>query len=82
MKKFLGERKTKSMLKLRTVYPYGLNEKIDICEDDKNVKVFNGVVEELLFKELKESIKKFIPKYKCNLELVSAIFYFLPNDSP
>ena len=26
------------MLKLRTVYPYVLNEKVDICEDDKNVK--------------------------------------------
>ena len=24
--------------KLRTVYPYGLNEKVDICEDDKIVK--------------------------------------------
>ena len=29
---------TEWVLKLRTVYPYGLNEKVDICEDDKNVK--------------------------------------------
>ena len=28
---------TEWMLKLRTVYPYGLNEKVNICEDDKNV---------------------------------------------
>ena len=31
------KRETEWMLKLRTVYPYGLNEKVDICEDDKNV---------------------------------------------
>ena len=30
------------MLKLRTEYPYGLNEKVDICEDDKNVKSFKS----------------------------------------
>ena len=28
--------------KLRTVYPYGLNEKVDICEDDKIVKRFKS----------------------------------------
>ena len=33
---------TKWMLKLRTVYPYGLNEKMDICEDDKNIKWFKS----------------------------------------
>ena len=26
------------MLKVRSEYPYGLNEKVDICEDDKNLK--------------------------------------------
>ena len=26
------------MLKLRTVYPYDLNERVNICEDDKNMK--------------------------------------------
>ena len=30
------------MLKLRTVYRNGLNEKVDICEDDKNVKRFKS----------------------------------------
>ena len=38
------------MLKLRTVYPYSLNEKVDICEDDKNVKRFkidDGIVGKL-----------------------------------
>ena len=30
------------MLKLRTVYPYDLNEKVVICEDDKNVKRFKS----------------------------------------
>ena len=30
------------MLKLRTVYPYGLNEKVNICEDDNNVKKFKS----------------------------------------
>ena len=28
--------------KLRTVYLYGLNEKADICEDDKNMKSFQS----------------------------------------
>ena len=28
--------------KLRTVYPCRLNEKVDICEDDKNVKRFES----------------------------------------
>ena len=28
------KRETERMLKLRTAYPYGLNEKVDICEDD------------------------------------------------
>ena len=42
VKHFLGGgRKTEGMLryegKLRYEYPYGLNEKVDICEDDKNV---------------------------------------------
>ena len=32
------KRETEWMLKLRTVYLYGLNEKVDICDDDKNVK--------------------------------------------
>ena len=39
------------MLKLRTVYPYGLNEKVDTCEDDRNVKRFksdDGIVGKLL----------------------------------
>ena len=30
------------MLKLRTVYLYALNEKVDICEDAKNVKKFKS----------------------------------------
>ena len=30
------------MLKLRIVYPYGLHEKVDICEDDKSVKRFKS----------------------------------------
>ena len=30
------------MLKLKTVYPYGLNEKVNICEDDKKVKRFKS----------------------------------------
>ena len=51
MKQFLGGReKTEWMLKLRTVYSYGLNEKVDICEDDKNVKRFksdDGIVGKL-----------------------------------
>ena len=36
------KRETEWMLKLRTVYPYRLNEKVDICEDDKNVKRFES----------------------------------------
>ena len=53
---YLGEavlrrkRKTEWIVKLRTVYPYGLNEKVDICEDDKNVKRFksdDGIVGKL-----------------------------------
>ena len=38
------------MLKLRNVYPYGLKEKVDICEDNKNMKRFKsdyGIVETL-----------------------------------
>ena len=38
------------MLKLRTLYPYGLNEKVDVCEDDKNVNRFkrdDGIVSKL-----------------------------------
>ena len=31
------KRETEWILKLRTVYPYDLNEKVEICEDDKNV---------------------------------------------
>ena len=45
------KRETEWMLKLRTEYPYGLNEKVDICEDDKNMKRFksdNGIVGKLL----------------------------------
>ena len=30
------------MLKLKTVYPYGLNEKVNICEDDEKVKRFKS----------------------------------------
>ena len=30
------------MLKLRTVYPYELNEKVGVCEDDKNEKRFKS----------------------------------------
>ena len=33
---------TEWMVKLRTVYPYVLNEKEDICENDKNVKRFKS----------------------------------------
>ena len=42
------------MLKLRTVYPYGLNERVDICEDDKNVNRFksNDSTVEKLFPSL------------------------------
>ena len=36
------KRETEWMLKLRTLYPYGLNEKMDICEDGKNVKRFKS----------------------------------------
>ena len=39
------------MLKLRTAYSCGLNEKVDVCEDDKNVKRLksdNGTVGKLL----------------------------------
>ena len=36
------KRETEWMLKLRTVYQYGLNEKVGICEDDKNVKSFKS----------------------------------------
>ena len=38
------------MFKLTSVYPYSLNEKVDICEDDKNVKRFksdDGIVGKL-----------------------------------
>ena len=45
------KRETEWILKLRTVYPYGLNEKVDICEDDKNVKRFksdDGIVGKLI----------------------------------
>ena len=44
------KRETEWMLKLRTVYPYSLNEKVDICEDDKNVKRFkidDGIIGKL-----------------------------------
>ena len=41
-------RETEWMLKLRTVYPYGLNEKIDIFEDDKmTFKSDDGIVVKL-----------------------------------
>ena len=36
------KRETEWILKLRTVYPYGLNKKVDICDDDKNVKRFKS----------------------------------------
>ena len=36
------KRETEWMLKLRTLYPYGLNEKMDIFEDCKNVKRFKS----------------------------------------
>ena len=44
------KRETDGMLKLRTVYPDGLNEKFDIFEDDKTVKKFksdDGIVGKL-----------------------------------
>ena len=44
------KRETELMLKLRTVYPYGLDEKVDTCEDDKNMKRFkidDGIVRKL-----------------------------------
>ena len=44
------KRETEWILKLRTVYPYGLNKKVDICDDDKNVKRFksdDGIVGKL-----------------------------------
>ena len=44
------KRETEWMLKLRTVYQYNLNEKVDICEDDKNMKKFksdDGIVVKL-----------------------------------
>ena len=44
------KRETEWMVKLRTVYPYELNEKVDICEDDKNAKRFKrdeGIVGKL-----------------------------------
>ena len=44
------KRETECMLKLRTVYPYGLNEKVDICEDGKSLTRFkkdDGTVGEL-----------------------------------
>ena len=34
------KRETEWSLKLRTLYPYGLNEKVNICDNDKNVKRF------------------------------------------
>ena len=39
---FRRKREAEWMLKLRTVYPYGPNEKVNICEDDKNVKRFKS----------------------------------------
>ena len=45
-----GKRETEWMFKLTSVYPYSLNEKVDICEDDKNVKRFksdDGIVGKL-----------------------------------
>ena len=36
------KRETEWTLKLRTVYPYGLNEKVDIYDDDNNVKKFKS----------------------------------------
>ena len=36
------KRETEWVIKLRTVYPYGLNEKADVCEDDKNMKRFQS----------------------------------------
>ena len=38
------KREIEWMLKLRTLYPYGLNEKLDIYEDDKNLKRFKSNV--------------------------------------
>ena len=51
VKQFLGRRRKKNpewMLKLRTVYQYGLNGMTDICENDKNGKRFeidDGIVQ-------------------------------------
>ena len=39
---FMRKRETEWMLKLRTVYRFGRNEKVGICEDDKNVKRFKS----------------------------------------
>ena len=36
------KREAECMLKLRNVYPYGLKEKVDICEDNKNMKRFKS----------------------------------------
>ena len=50
VKQFLGEREKQWMLKLLTVYPCVLNEKVDICENDKSVKRFRsdeGIVRKL-----------------------------------
>ena len=48
------KREIEWMLKLRTVYPYDLNEKLDIYEDDKNLKRFkNNVIVGKLFPSLR-----------------------------
>ena len=39
---FRRKRKTEWTLKLRTLYSYGLHEKVDICENDKSMKMFKS----------------------------------------
>ena len=38
----IEERETEWLLQLRTVHPYVLHEKVDIRENDKNVKKFKS----------------------------------------
>ena len=49
------KRETEWMLKLRTIFSYGLNEKVDMCENNKNVKRFkshDGIIVGKLFPSL------------------------------
>ena len=65
------------MLKLRTVYPYGLNEKVGICEDDKNLKRFksdDGVVGKL-FPSLPRLFQMGQPCRHVNRKGISILIY-------